>query len=97
MTSNSRSIWHVCPDVGASDTLMALSQNQCHAKPTNEPTQLTLCPDGTDLERGGRQGQHRHRSDWTPLVPTPNDICPATVSLGHAIREDMRSRCYANT
>ena len=33
----------------------------------------------------------------TNPVPTPNGICPATVSLGHAIREDMRSRCYANT
>lgn len=62
-----------------------------------------------DLERGGRQGQHRDRRDGTPLrirrelnqgaafVPMPNGICPATVSLGHAIREDIRSRCYANT
>jgi hypothetical protein len=33
----------------------------------------------------------------TDPVPTPNGICPATVSLGQAIREDMRSGCYANT
>ncbi len=49
-----------------------------------------------DLDRGGGQGQHQHRCDGTPLVPTPDGICPATVSLGHVIREGMRSRCSAN-
>ena len=49
-----------------------------------------------DLERAGRQGQHGHRCDGTPLLPTPNGICPAKVSLGHAIREDKRSQRCAN-
>jgi hypothetical protein len=50
-----------------------------------------------DLERAERQGQHRHGCDGTPPLPNPNGICPATVSLAHAIREDMRRRCFANT
>ena len=50
-----------------------------------------------DLERGRRQGHYSHRHDGTPLVPTPNGTCPATVTPEQAIREDMRSRCYANT